>query len=78
MIGLFLLVWSVMLVIELVVFPPNLMSDWPSLEEPTVGFVDLVRTGAFISTIGVLSGALAGGLENRAIVSHLTLFLDHP
>jgi predicted Zn-dependent protease len=78
MVGLFALVWGIMLVIELVVFPPNLMSDWPNLEDPTVGFVDLVRTGAFISTIGVLSGALAGGLENRAIVSHLALFLDRP
>jgi len=78
MVGLFALVWGIMLVIELVVFPPNLMSDWPNLEDPTVGFVDLGRTGAFISTIGVLSGALAGGLENRAIVSHLALFLDRP
>lgn len=78
MLGLFALVWVIILVIELVVFPPNLMSNWPSLEKPTVGFVDLVRTGAFISTIGVLSGALAGGLEDRAIVSHLTLFLDRP
>ncbi|MDS0259724.1 hypothetical protein NDI56_10000 [Haloarcula sp. S1CR25-12] len=76
--GLFTLVWGVMLVIELVVFPPNLMSNWPSLEDPAVGFLDLVRTGAFISTIGVLSGALAGGLESRTIVSHLTLFLDRP
>lgn len=47
-------------------------------EEPAVGLGDLVRTGAFISTIGVLSGALAGGLEDRTIVSHLTLFLDRP
>ncbi|WP_277541844.1 hypothetical protein [Haloarcula laminariae] len=78
MVGLFAVVWSVMLVIELVVFPPNLMSNWPSLEDPVVGLVDLVRTGAFISTIGVLSGALAGGLESRTIVSHLTLFLDRP
>jgi hypothetical protein len=78
MLGLFALVWAIILVIELVVFPPNLMSNWPSLEDPTVGLVDLVRTGAFISTIGVLSGALAGGLESRTIVSHLTLFLDRP
>ncbi len=78
MTGLFVLVWGVMLVIELVVFPPNLMSNWPSLEEPSVGFLDLVRTGAFISTIGVLSGALAGGLESRTIVAHLALFLDRP
>ncbi len=61
MAGLFALVWGVMLVIQVVVFPPNLMSNWPSLEDPTVGVVDLVRTGAFISTIGVLSGALAAG-----------------
>ena len=78
MAGLFALVWAIILVIEFVVFPPNLMSNWPSLEEPVVGVVDLVRTGAFISTIGVLSGALAGGLEKRTIVSHLTLFLDRP
>ncbi len=78
MIGLFALVWAVILVIELAVFPPNLMSNWPSLEDPAVGVVDLVRTGAFISTIGVLSGALGGGLESRTIVSHLTLFLDRP
>jgi predicted Zn-dependent protease len=78
MVGLFVLVWTVMLVIELAVFPPNLMSNWPSLEDPTVGVVDLVRTGAFISTVGVLSGALAGGLESRAIVSHLALFARRP
>ncbi|UTF52173.1 hypothetical protein [Natronosalvus rutilus] len=78
MVGLFGLVWAIILVIELVVFPPNLMSNWPSLEEPAVGFVDLVRTGAFISTIGVLSGALAGGLESRLIISHLALFPDRP
>jgi hypothetical protein len=78
MAGLFALVWGIILVIELAVFPPNLMSNWPSLEDPAVGVVDLVRTGAFISTIGVLSGALAGGLESRTIVSHLALFLDRP
>ena len=78
MVGLFVLVWVIILVIELVVFPPNLMSNWPSLEDPSIGLVDLVRTAGFISTIGVLSGALAGGLENRTIVSHLTLFLDRP
>jgi hypothetical protein len=43
-----------------------------------VGLADLVRTAAFISTVGVVSGALAGGLENRTIVRHLTLFRDRP
>ncbi|WP_232702684.1 hypothetical protein [Halobacterium wangiae] len=78
MVGLFALVWAIILVIEVAVFPTNLMSNWPSLEDPAVGFVDLVRTAAFISTIGVLSGALAGGLENRLVVSHLALFPDRP
>jgi len=77
-VGLFALVWAVMLVIELVVFPPNLMSNWPSLEDPAVGVVELVRTGAFIATVGVLSGALAGGLESRTVLHHLALFRDRP
>lgn len=78
MVGLFVLVGSIILVIELVVFPPDLMTDWPSLAEPTIRLVDLLRIGTFISTIGVLSGALAGGVENRAVVRHLALFLDRP
>ncbi len=78
MIGLFALIGGIMLVIELVVFPENLMSNWPSLQDPTVGVVDMVRTAAFISTIGVLSGALAGGLENRTVIRHLALFHDRP
>jgi len=78
MIGLFALVATVMLVIEFVVFPPQLMADWPSLEDPTVSVVDRIRTAAFISTLGMLSGALAGGLENRAILRHLALFHKEP
>jgi hypothetical protein len=78
MVGLFALVGSIILVIELIVFPPDLMTNWPSLEDPTVRFPDLVRIGVFISTIGVLSGALAGGIENREVVRHLALFLDRP
>ncbi|MFD1647668.1 hypothetical protein [Haloarchaeobius litoreus] len=78
MTGLFLIVGSIMLLIELAVFPPNLMTNWPSLEDPTVGLVDLVRVGVFISTLGVLSGALAGGAENRMALRHLALFRDRP
>jgi len=78
MLGLFLLVGTIILFIELFVFPPNLMTNWPSLENPIVGVVDIVRTAVFISTLGVLSGALAGGVENRELVSHLALFRDRP
>ncbi|WP_123537741.1 hypothetical protein [Halosimplex salinum] len=78
MLGLFALVGTIMLVIEFVVFPPNLMTNWPSLEDPVVTVVDLVRTGGFIATIGVLSGALAGGLEDRTILRQLALFRPRP
>ncbi|MFW6384894.1 MAG: hypothetical protein ACOCY7_02025 [Halodesulfurarchaeum sp.] len=78
MVGLFVIVGSIILLIELVVFPPNLMTNWPSLDDPVVEFLDLLRIGAFISTIGVLSGALAGGIENRMAIRHLALFLDQP
>jgi predicted Zn-dependent protease len=78
MVGLFVLVGSIILLIELAVFPPDLMTNWPSLEDPTVSLVDLVRVGVFISTLGVLSGALAGGIENRMALRHLALFLDRP
>jgi predicted Zn-dependent protease len=78
MLGLFVLVGSIMLLIEFAVFPPNLMTNWPSLEDPTVDLVDLVRVGGFISTLGVLSGALAGGIENRMALRHLALFRDRP
>jgi hypothetical protein len=78
MVGVFVLVGSIILLIELVVFPPNLMTNWPSLEDPSVGGVDLLRIAAFISSIGVLTGSLAGGIEDRIAVRHLALFLGRP
>lgn len=77
-VGLFLLVGAVILFIEVLVFPPDLMTNWPSLENPDVDALDLIRTATFISTLGVLSGALAGGLENRSLIGHLALFRDRP
>lgn len=78
MASLFALVGSLMLIIEFVVFPPQLMENWPSLENPAVSVVDRIRTAVFISTIGMLSGALAGGLENRDVLRHLALFRKDP
>ncbi|QLH79939.1 hypothetical protein HZS55_06695 [Halosimplex rubrum] len=77
-VGLFALVAGIMLVIAYVVFPPNLMTNWPSLEDPVVTAVDIVRTAGFIATVGVLSGALAGGLEDRTLLRHLALFRRRP
>ena len=54
------------------------MTTWPTLEDPLVDTWDKVRLAAFISTVGVLTGALAGGLESRTVIRHLALFLDEP
>lgn len=76
--GLFVMVGLLMLLIELWVFPEGLIATWPTLEDPVVDVADRLRIPAIISTIGVLTGALAGGLESRAVIRHLALFLDEP
>jgi hypothetical protein len=77
-VGLFVMVGLLVLAIELFVFPPDLITNWPTLENPRVGFADLVRTAAFVSTVGVVTGALAGGLESREVLRHLALFRNRP
>jgi predicted Zn-dependent protease len=77
-VGLFAMVGLLMLGIELFVFPADLITTWPTLEDPAVGFADLLHTAAFVSTVGVLTGSLAGGLESRTVVRHLALFSDRP
>ena len=74
MIGLFLMINVLMLVIEIFVFPQGLIATWPTLEDPHVTLGDKFRLASFISTIGVLSGALGGGLESRDVIRHLALF----
>jgi hypothetical protein len=56
------------------VFPEDLMRTWPTLSRPEIAFIDKVRIAVFISTIGVTTGALAGGLESKALIQHLALF----
>lgn len=73
-IGLFLLVGGLMMIIELYVFPADLMKTWPTLSKPEILLSDKIRIAVFISTIGVTTGALAGGLESRTIIQHLALF----
>lgn len=77
-IGLFVMVGLLMLFVESYIFPSGLITAWPSLENPVVSFWDKLRLAAFISIVGVLTGALAGGLESRAVIRHLTLFLRTP
>lgn len=73
-IGLFLLVGALMMVIELYIFPEDLMRTWPTLSKPEILLEDKIRIAVFISTVGVTTGALAGGLESRTIIQHLALF----
>lgn len=73
-VGLFLMLAGLMVVIEIYIFPPGLMQTWPTLDRPEISFIDKLRLAVFISTIGVTTGALAGGLESRTIVQHLALF----
>ena len=73
-IGLFLLVGGLMMIIIIYVFPPDLMQAWPTLNQPEIFLTDKIRLAIFISTIGVTTGALAGGLESRAVIQRLALF----
>ena len=73
-IGLFVMVALLALAIELWVFPSDLISTWPTLGNQQVGFGDLLRISVFISTVGVTTGALAGGLQRRDILRNIALF----
>jgi hypothetical protein len=77
-VGLFVMVGGLMLVVELFMFPPGLMSSWPTLEDPEVTLGDKIRLASFVSSIGVLTGALAGGLESRNFIRQLALFRREP
>lgn len=70
-IGLFLIVAALMMVIAVWIFPQDLIQTWPTLNYPQVSLEDKLRLAAFIATVGVSTGALAGGLESRAVVRHL-------
>jgi predicted Zn-dependent protease len=79
-VGLFFMLVLLMLAIQVFIFPPDLVREWPSLElgSALITIVDQVRIAALISTIGVLTGTLAGGLESRDMIRHLALFQEEP
>ncbi len=78
MVGLFLMVGGLMVGIQMLVFPPDLMETWPTLEVAGVSLADHVRLACFISTVAVTTGALGGGLESRTLLRHLALFRGAP
>ncbi|HKL36463.1 MAG TPA: hypothetical protein VJ899_09260 [Salegentibacter sp.] len=73
-IGLFVMVGGLMMIIAIYVFPADLITTWPTLNKPEVTLADKIRLAVFISTVGVTTGALAGGLENKTLIQELTLF----
>lgn len=73
-IGLFAMVAALVLAVELWVFPADLIATWPTLSNQEVGLADLARIAVFISTVGVTTGALAGGLQRRRLMRDLALF----
>ena len=78
-IGLFILVGALMFVIEIYIFPERLMKTWPTLLDiPEIHWTHKLRLAAFISTVGVTTGALAGGFESRKVMQHQALFRGRP
>lgn len=73
-IGLFAMVALLVLGLSLFVFPSDLIATWPTLGNQQVGFSDLLRIAVFISTVGVTTGALAGGMHRRQALRHIALF----
>ncbi|HET7316267.1 MAG TPA: hypothetical protein VFI88_02440 [Sphingomicrobium sp.] len=73
-IGLFAMLILFSLALEILVFPQGLISTWPTLQDPEVNFYDKLRLAAFISTVGITTGALAGGLQRQDVLRQLALF----
>lgn len=55
--------------IKIYVFSKDLMPTWPTIGLKEITLSDRIRL--FISTVGVTTGALAGGLESRKLLLHL-------
>lgn len=76
--GLFAMLVLFSLALELWVMPRGLISTWPTLGKPVVEFADVLRLAVFISTVGVTTGALAGGLQRRDVLRELAFFERAP
>lgn len=77
-IGVYIMLGGLMKIIEVYFFPEDLMATWPTLDRPSVDWVDKLRLAAFISGVGVTTGALAGGMESRTLIQKLAVFELEP
>jgi len=72
-------VGGLMLLIVLYIFPEGLIKTWPTLpDKPINDRTAKLRPAIFINTIGLITGAPAGGLENRVLIEFPALFQDKP
>lgn len=76
MLGLMVMLWLLILAIVVLVFPQDLIHTWPTLGNASVGLRGEMRIALLVSVIGTVTGALAGGLESRAVLRELALFRD--
>lgn len=76
MLGLMVMLWSLILAIVVLLFPQDLIHTWPTLGDAPVGLRGEMRIALLVSVIGTVTGALAGGLESRAVLRELALFRD--
>jgi hypothetical protein len=73
-IGLFVMLMFISMALEVWVMPQGLISTWPTLHEPQVTIWDKLRLASFVATVGVTTGALAGGLQARNVLRQMALF----
>jgi predicted Zn-dependent protease len=75
LVGLFVLVFLFVWGIEAYVFPAALMQRWTNLGHVATT-LDRVKLAVFVSTLGTLTAALAGGLDRQTVARNLALFSD--
>jgi hypothetical protein len=74
LLGLYVMVILVNLGLEILVVPHQLAHTLPTLPVKHANFGDKLRMAGFVSGAGVMTGALAGGLQGRDVLRQLALF----
>ena len=73
-----LLLYSIFLTVSvlsaLAIFPDELKTTWTTAQ-PASGFIEQLKLGMFLATMGVLTGSLGGKADSRSIIQQV-LFLD--
>lgn len=73
-IGLFLLVSLVILILEVWLFPPELIDKWFDGFDLQVTWYDHFKIAVVVGTLGTLTGALGSGFQGREIIRAVSFF----